>query len=188
MADANKTLGELFRDLRRERKMTQASAAQRIGSAQSQISAFERGRENVLSHEKIEALAHLYDVDLTTMLSAAAQLEPTARYCSSRECPTNMPFVFGELIRFRPTVVQTNESYCRMCGEPLVPECPHCNAPLQPGLNCSRCGHEYVEGISASSVVGDPEEWARHQRQRNAEITSVVAPAVPRNENSNSTV
>jgi len=188
MAEANKTLGELFRDLRRERKMTQAVAAQKIESAQSQISAFERGRENVLSHEKIEALARLYDVDLATVLSTAAQRAPTPRYCSSRECPTNMPFVFGELIRFRPTVVQTNEPYCRMCGDPLVLECPHCHALLQAGLNCSRCGHEYVEGISASSVADAPEEWAQRQRQRNAEITSVVAPAAPRNENSNSTV
>jgi len=170
-------IGRRFRQKRRELGITQNIAAQRVRTSQSQVSAFENGNDKALSRTKVEALAKLLGVDLEELLSRQIQDRPALKCCTNPECPGNMPFARASVIVFQPRFVKTNESHCRLCGEPLVAECANCHAAIQPGLHCGLCGAEFVE--PKTDFTGESSEaWAARVRSANQAAASFPQPAV----------
>lgn len=162
-----------FRKRRQERGLTQSELAREANCSQSAVSMFEAGRSHALSQERLVALAQILELDTEAVVAqfsepgAAASL--VLKYCSTDECPSNIPYVVRGQLCFRPTMVKADaaeQSRCRECGDILESRCPNpaCGLPAEEGSYCGTCGTAYVPVTRASTRSDD--QWADEQRSR----------------------
>jgi len=164
-----------LREARRTHEMTQVALAKSLGVRQSAISMFESGRHDVLSQEKIVAMAALLEVDLTSLrLGKRGPSDPTVlKYCPIDGCPSNVPYVVRSDIVFMPALSRATagqSTICRFCSEIMLDACPNtdCGAELNAGAFCEACRQPYV--AVTSSPAGYSAEWADQERGRILEL------------------
>lgn len=180
MSEGFDSISELFRQARRRQGLTQSEVARQVGCKQSAISMFEAGRSDALSQEKQRRLAELLgvDVELLTSSQIARRVVPVLKFCPVGDCPSNIPYVVGDRVCLRPTMIQGVKGvleWCASCGEILEEICPNenCRTEVFEGAFCRRCGTAYVQPVHPL-----PErlvEWADAQRARIHEIRTLSA-------------
>ncbi|MGD8450306.1 MAG: helix-turn-helix domain-containing protein [Phycisphaerae bacterium] len=150
------TFWELCKEKRRGNGWTQGYVAEQIGTHQSSISAFERGRLDVLARGKIVQLGELLGLDVEAALddydlSGRAGL----RLCPSRDCPTAEAWPAGDRIVLAPRLVRITsrkQKYCPACGEVLaVATCPNCGIPWEEHQAvCPECRYQLLAPLTAA--------------------------------------
>jgi hypothetical protein len=133
---------------------------------------FESGRDHALSRETLSALAEVLHIEILPEPSH----EPAGqvlKYCPIADCPSNIPFVVGGQLCFKPSPVQepaAARGHCPYCGELFESACPNpdCNAPVCAGACCWHCGEAYVAPATHPSLP--LEDWVRDRRKQIREI------------------
>ena len=163
MSGEGQSIHEAVREARRRARLTQAELARKVDARQSAISMFESGQPDVLSDEKIRAIAKELGIEF---LPAAEGVPATPglvlKYCSDPSCPSNVPYRVGSRLCHCPAAVQApaaERTSCRYCGGLLEAACPGdgCGAPVTAGAFCERCGTPYVPG--AARPGREAEAW-----------------------------
>jgi DNA-binding XRE family transcriptional regulator len=162
---------------RRQRGMTQSQLAREVHCSQSAISMYESGHLDALADKTVKLIADLMGLEIPDDASSDAAGEPVAlasrKYCPVDDCPSNIPYVAGGGLHFKPTLVEgpVNEpSHCGFCGEVLESACPQdgCGAPLNEGGVCERCGVSYVP--VTRMMRGSLDEWVARRREQIGEL------------------
>ncbi|NLL83917.1 MAG: helix-turn-helix transcriptional regulator [Lentisphaerae bacterium] len=167
-----------LRNARRARKLSQAALAREAGCTQSAISMMELGRADAISRETLMKLAKILEVDIDLPPitdSPATSLSPVKRLCCPQgECPSNTPFAVAGTVSFWPKHQPAghNGDFCAYCGEVLLHACPECQAPLNEGGHCARCGSSYVNQPLLTDTT--PDAWAASRRQQLAEWRALL--------------
>jgi DNA-binding XRE family transcriptional regulator len=174
-------LHEVLREARRRKGLTQSEVAEQVKCKQSAISMFEAGRSGALARDLILKLAKLLDVDVKTESLQAEEVPSPGplrlKYCPLADCPSNVPYVVGGRLCFRPSLVEESvavRSRCRLCGEPMEASCPNpeCRTDVAEGSFCRTCGAPYV--VSALVEAPDSEHWAEAQRTRIRDLQAMT--------------
>jgi len=166
-----------LRAARREKGLTQAQLAERVGCQQSAISMMEAGRATALARETLDRIAAELGVVLeqSPKLSDKTVAAPVsgAAHCTDPECPSNIPFVVSGSLVFwpRPQPVAGGR-HCAYCGELLASVCGKCGAPASAGACCRDCGAAFVPPPAAVRAGG--EAWAETRRQQIAEWRALL--------------
>ncbi len=165
---------------RREKGLTQAELAQRVGCQQSAISMMESGRMSALARETLEKIASELGVALEGATSAPMISTPLAghAFCTDPECPANVPFVVGNELLFWPRPQpMAGGRHCACCGEVLASVCVKCGTPAGGGACCGACGTPFVP--LPADVRTDVEAWAAARRRQIAEWRALLASDAP---------
>jgi transcriptional regulator with XRE-family HTH domain len=170
-------LHERFRSQRRALGVTQSQLAEEVNCAQSAVSMFESGRMDVLSRDKVAAIAAVLDVDLDEIFSVDLAMNgpvSVLKYCPSDECPSNIPYVVRAQLCFQPKMVlapTAQQTRCAGCGDVLEDCCPDesCCAPVEEGSFCMCCGSAYVTSTRTRTPA-----WADQQRTRIAAMQELT--------------
>ena len=167
-----------FKEARQAKGYNQSTLARMVGCKQSAVSMFESGMTTKLSDETVKKLSEVLGVSI----------EPKAKeeqsysnihvqtisgsvvhgYCPNCDCPSNVPYVVGYRLLYRPIrniASPTGGTRCTQCGELLEMICPACGAPLNDGACCASCGSTYV-----APIVPDGTDIASYARIRREEI------------------
>lgn len=169
-------LSRRLRDARRDKGLTQAEVAARVGCLQSQVSMLEAGQPNKVARETLEKVANLLEVELPT---GVVEDKPIVidrpvfahAYCPQPDCPSNKPYVVGGELFFWPAQqpgVPRPGHRCAWCGEVLAFVCPKCGAAAGVGACCRECGTPFVAAPPMLEVA--PEIWAAQRRAEIAEL------------------
>lgn len=183
MSETQKKLYNALREARRDRGMTQAELAEKIGAKQAAVSMYERGQVTALSHHKVLEMGKLLGVDVKAFAAGRDPVSGKAmirKICPTYDCPTNYPFMAGGqacVMPFFAESVANEKTRCRLCSEVLLSRCPTtgCEAPLVEGAACQRCGQQYVKVELDEGQL--PAEWVREQRASIRELRR-MAPGV----------
>lgn len=176
MADLPEIVTDVVRRTRREKALTQSELAELAGCKQSAISMFESGRTDALSAKNVQRIAELLGIDLKS-LAVPAPGEPTEvtlKCCPVDKCPSNVPYVAGDRLCFKPAMVSAPakaKTRCGYCGEVMESRCTNrdCRAELSEGAFCPECGTEYV--VATTTLSGwQLGKWAGEERARIREI------------------
>ena len=178
MTNLSKEICLKFKEARQAKGYNQSALARMVGCKQSAVSMFEAGMTTKLSDETVKKIADVLGVSLENKpevpqvaLTPQSQLSSVAAvhgYCPSCECPSNVPYVVGGHLFYRPlrqVSSPTGGTHCTQCGELLETRCPTCGAPLNDGACCAACGSNYV-----TPVVADGLDVAKYANARRAEI------------------
>lgn len=176
MSNVSKELCLRFAEARRAKRLRQTELAARVGCTQSALSMFEGGQPTKLSGETVQKLSEVLGVPLQETppphaLSTSALSEPLIvvhGFCPNCQCPSNVPYVVGGRLFYRPSrkvASPTGGVRCTQCGEMLEMRCPTCGAPLNDGACCAVCGAAYV-----TPVVEEGLDVAVYAQTRRAEI------------------
>jgi hypothetical protein len=101
----------------------------------------------------------------------------TLKYCAEADCPSNVPYLVGADLCFRPTLVEApanEKTRCGECGEILMQCCPDadCGAEAVEGGFCRRCGARYVP---VTVEPGKPvKQWIDRRRNSIRELRSLT--------------
>jgi len=148
---------------------------------------YEAGRAGALAEGTIAAIVKELglDVDLTVLSDAGSSgvVRAVLKYCPVDGCPSNIPYVIGGELFFKPAMQEgraEEKGHCSLCGEILQDRCPNeeCKAPVVEGGCCSRCGAQYV--TVTEELDKDPEGWADERRKRIVEVMSMSETRVRR--------
>ena len=171
-------LCQRLREARREKGLTQAQLAQRVGCQQSAVSMMEAGRSTALARETLVRIAAELGVVLESAedvpVAVAAAPVPGRAFCPDPECPSNVPFAVNGALLFwpRPQPVPGGR-HCACCGEVLVSACTRCGSPAGAGACCRDCGTAFV--LPPAGLRADAEAWAEARRRQIAEWRAVLA-------------
>lgn len=167
-----------FKEARLAKGYNQSTLAQMVGCKQSAVSMFEAGMTTKLSDEVVRKMAEILEVSLEQKAEVSQgvvspQVQnthvPVIRgYCPNCECPSNVPYMVGSRLLYRPmrhVASSGNGTHCTQCGELLELRCPSCGAPLNDGACCAACGGTYV-----TSVMHDRIDLASYAHVRREEI------------------
>jgi len=164
-------LYKILSEARRSHGMTQSALAKEVDCKQSAISMMERGKEDALAWPKIEAIAEIFEIDV----SAFAPKQPPSTICQSPDthqifcpifdCPSNIPYVVnGKLYALPHATANPADKYCTYCGELLEKTCPECGASITTKSACCKdCGTQYI--ATPEEIHEGAETWAQKQRQ-----------------------
>lgn len=167
-----------FKEARKAKGLNQSSLAQMVGCKQSAISMFEGGMVTKLSDETVKKLSEVLEVPLES--SSETKKEPisiptgtvaVSGYCPNGDCPSNVPYVVGGRVFYRPSrkvASPTGGIRCACCGEFLEMKCPACGAVLNDGACCAACGTPYV-----TPVLPDGTDVAAYAERRREEIRQI---------------
>ena len=178
--ESQSAIHEMLREARRRKGMTQAALADQVKCKQSAISMFEAGRPGALAREFVLKIARALDVDIKTDSEHGEDpglpVETKLKYCPVGDCLSNIPYVAGGRLCFRPTLTESPVGIvarCRSCGEILEDQCPNeeCRVDVVEGSFCPKCGVPYVFAALREQV--DPVEWADEQRRRIGEVRAM---------------
>lgn len=146
-------LGKKILDRRRALHLTQEDLAERVGIQQSNVSSAEHGRFERLSKGKLLTLLEFLGIDAEAYLRQADQGGSDA-VCPNPNCPRNTPYMFGDTIVWKPTLlkaVPSSDRHCCHCGDVLKKLCK-CGASIQSGSFCVKCGLPFIpDDIDAAS-------------------------------------
>ncbi len=168
----NRPLYKILSEARRSHGMTQSGLAKEIECKQSAISMMERGKEDALAWPKIEAIAKVFEIDISVF---APEQPPPATchpplathqsFCPIFDCPANMPYVVNEKLYSLPRATATpSDKHCAYCGELLENTCPGCGANITTEAACCKdCGTPYI--ATPEKIPEGLETWAQKQRQ-----------------------
>lgn len=153
---------QLVRLTRRTQGMVQGELAAQVGISRSALSRYEQGAYKTLGDATIRKIcaalsleppSWLAQVGVPTAPERVRQAGKTVLYyCPSPHCPMNEPFIVGDRIHFRPSVIASNpdsEVVCRFCEATMQHTCMGCGAPLVSGsCVCGSCGTSYLEPVT----------------------------------------
>lgn len=176
MSSVSKELCLRFAEARRTKGLRQTELAVQVGCTQSALSMFEGGQPTKLSEETVRKLSDILGVPIQEVPSPSGVHAPSAGeahivvhgYCPNCHCPSNVPYVVGGRLFYRPSrkvASPTGGVRCVQCGEMLEMRCPTCGAPLNDGACCAACGAAYV-----TPVVDEGLDVAVYAQARRAEI------------------
>ncbi len=167
-----------FKEARQAKGYNQSTLAQMVGCKQSAISMFEAGMTTKLSDEIVRKMAEILEVSLEEKVEVSqGVISPQVQnphvpvilgYCPNCECPSNVPYMVGNRLLYRPMrhVASSGKgTHCTQCGELLELRCPSCGAPLNDGACCAACGGTYV-----TSVLPDKTDLVGYAHVRREEI------------------
>ena len=166
-----------FKEARKAKGLNQSSLAQMVGCKQSAISMFEGGMVTKLSDETVKKLSEVLEVplepsgDKKEAISISAGMVAVSGYCPNGDCPSNVPYVVGGRVFYRPLrniASPTGGIRCACCGEFLEMRCPACGAVLNDGACCAVCGTPYV-----TPVLPDGMDVAAYAERRREEIRQI---------------
>lgn len=180
MSEPDTEIYRQFRLARREKGLTQAELAQRVGCRQSAISMMEAGRVTALARETREKIASVLGVTLEGVQAATTNAAPAAghAFCTDPECPSNVPFVVAGALLFWPRPQpMAGGRHCACCGEVLASVCGRCGLPAGGGACCRACGTPFVP--PPADVRADAGAWAAARRRQIAEWRALLAPDAP---------
>ncbi len=180
MSFNKKSFYQEVREVRRRKSLTQAELAKIVKCKQSAISMYEAGHEDALAYKTIILIAR--ELELAVPEEVVVDSVPEdiklscLKYCPIDDCPSNIPYVAGGEIHFKPTMVLTlkgESTHCAYCGEVLQDCCPNesCGLPLSDGGFCSHCGDSYV--AATRMMRGSLEEWAAKRCETIKELRSM---------------
>ncbi len=183
MTNLSKDICLKFKKARQAKGYNQSALAHMVGCKQSAISMFEAGMTTKLSDETVKKIADLLGVSIEekqevphVALTSHMQLPVAAGvhgYCPNCDCPSNVPYVVGGHLLYRPlrhVSSPTGGTHCTQCGELLETRCPTCGAPLNDGACCASCGSAYV-----TPIVPEETDLAIYVRMRNEEIERFIS-------------
>jgi len=164
---------QLLRSKRREAGLTQGELAVSAKCTQSAISMFEAGHADAISEATINRIAEKLGINAAEIYSQSAKENNVLKYCPIDDCPSNVPYVTGGMLRFKPTMVQAPENAitrCALCGEILQKNCPTtgCQTPVNEASFCSACGAAYITATVQPTIPLD--DWARERRKAISEL------------------
>ena len=174
MVNLSKNICFKFAEARRREGLSQSALAEEVGCMQSAISMFEKGNVTKLSKETIQKLSDRLKVPLEDNDSEIANITsiPAIKsvygFCPDCSCPSNVPYLVGERLFFRPSrhlASPTGGKRCALCGEVLELHCPVCGAGLNDGACCGVCGSPYV-----TSTLPEGIDFGAYTRMRVDEI------------------
>ena len=178
MTNLSKEICLKFKEARQAKGYNQSTLAQMVGCKQSAISMFEAGMTTKLSDDTVKKMAGLLEVSLepqseviqdSSHVPARQPSSPVVHgYCPNCDCPSNVPYVIGSHLFYRPlrnVASPTGGARCTQCGEILELKCPACGAPLNDGSCCSACGNAYV-----TPAVPEETDLTAYARMRCEEI------------------
>ncbi len=183
MADLDIDICRRFKTARKEKGISQSLLASRVGCKQSALSAFENGDSTKISDATVSKLAESLGVSLEkTEDGKEADISPTIKlpgmevrgYCPDAACPSNVPYMVGDRLLFRPLrriCAPSGGSRCACCGEVLEMRCPTCGALLNDGACCGVCGSPYVTAGFASGV--DVAAWVASRRSELFQLLNI---------------
>ncbi len=156
-------------ETRRARGITQSDLARQVNCKQSAISMLERGYENALSGQKVDAILKLLDISLPER--PPPQPPPSVvplRYCPVFDCPSNLPVAVQNRLLFfpNPHFPPAAAPHCPACGELLECKCPECGAVVNPGACCIHCGVPYVSAPPEAETPPSPAVWSETRQQQ----------------------
>lgn len=169
-------LSRRLRDARRDKGLTQAEVAARVGCLQSQVSMLEAGQPNKVARETLEKVAALLEVEIPAAVDPVVPLaidRPVFAhaYCPQPDCPSNKPYMVGGDLFFWPSRqpgVPVPGHRCAWCGEVLAFVCPKCGAAAGVGACCRECGAPFVAPPPIMEEA--PEIWVARRRAEIAEL------------------
>ena len=183
MTNLSKEICLKFKEARQAKGYNQSALARMVGCKQSAVSMFEAGMTTKLSDETVKKIADVLGVSLEdkpevpqVALTPQSQLSSAAAvhgYCPSCECPSNVPYVVGGHLFYRPlrqVSSPTGGTHCTQCGELLETRCPTCGAPLNDGACCASCGSAYV-----TPTLPEGTDLATYVRMRKEEIERFIS-------------
>jgi transcriptional regulator with XRE-family HTH domain len=153
MVNLSKSICFKFAEARRKEGLSQSLLAEEVGCMQSAISMFEKGNVTKLSEETIIKLSKRLNVPLeeekSPLVSSISSdfVHLVHGFCPDCSCPSNVPYLVGDRLFFRPSRHLASPSggkRCALCGEVLELRCPVCGAALNDGACCGMCGTVYV--------------------------------------------
>lgn len=94
-------------------------------------------------------------------------------FCPNCNCLSNVPYVVGSDIFYRPVHRHHLRfgNRCVECGEILETRCPVCGAPVNEGACCAFCGSAYVTPVLPSEI--DIYAYAEKRREEIIQIQSL---------------
>ncbi len=181
MSNEEKVFYEKMRMVRRMRGMTQMELARKAGCKQSAISMYEAGHTDALSRKNINEIADILGISdlpddkIADFMSAETKLR-CLKYCPVDDCPSNIPYIAGGELHFKPTMVSAFRGetvYCQYCGEVLQESCPNeeCGALAVEGGFCRYCGDSYV--TVTQRMRGPLDEWVSKRCEAIKELRSM---------------
>ena len=183
MTNLSKDICLRFKEARQAKGYNQSTLARLVECKQSAISMFEAGMTTKLSDETVKKIADILDVSLEEKVEVSqaappsqAQLSSAAvihGYCPSCECPSNVPYIVGGHLFYRPMRHVSSPAggpHCTQCGELLETRCPTCGAPLNDGACCASCGNAYV-----TPTLSEGTDLTTYVRIRNEEIERFIS-------------
>ena len=177
MSNVSKELCLRFAEARRAKGLRQTEVAAQVGCTQSAHSMFKSGQPTKLSEETVRKLSDVLGVPLQEASLPSGVQVPSGSceqqivihgFCPNCHCPSNVPYVVGERLFYRPSrkvAAPTGGMRCVQCGELLEMRCPTCGAPLNDGACCAACGAAYV-----TPSVADGIDFTAYAQARRAEI------------------
>lgn len=158
------------RRVRRSKSLTQSELAKIVKCKQSAISMYEAGHVDALSYKTIVLIAR--ELGLTVPEEVVVDSVPQdirlscLKYCPIDDCPSNIPYIVGGELHFKPTMVNAlkdKSTRCSFCGEILQDCCSNeaCGMPLSDGGFCVHCGDAYV--TVTRMMRGSLDEWAANR-------------------------
>ncbi len=180
MADLDIEICRRFKTARKEKGLSQSFLAGQVGCKQSALSAFENGNSTKLSDAIVGKLSETLGVSLKA--APKKELSPPVivpgvivrGFCPDANCPSNVPYMVGEKLFFRPLRAKAapgGGTRCVCCGEVLERRCPACGAPLNEGACCGTCGSPYISVDYPDGV--DLAEWSSRRRAELLQMSSL---------------
>lgn len=179
MINLSKAICFKIAQARREEGLSQSEVAAAVGCKQSAISMFEKGNPTKISEDTVKKLLEKFKISVDEpntdrLASVSGVVSRVVRgYCPNVDCPTNVPYVVGKKIMYRPSRMLASPNggrRCAMCGEILEMVCPECGSQLNDGACCNVCGNAYVASIMTDEI--NPVEFAAERRREIGEIRS----------------
>ena len=174
-----------LKEARQAKGLSQSTLAQMVGCKQSAVSMFEGGDTTKISEDTVKKLADILGVSLEATVSKdvqsigeslkAGSRQITHGYCPNCECPSNVPYVVGGRLLYRPSrdlASPTGGRRCVQCGEVLETRCPSCGATLNDGACCATCGAPYVTAVLPDGT--DVTSYAVARRVEIAQLRSLA--------------
>ncbi len=167
MSFKKKSFYEEVRVARRIKGMTQAALAKVVNCKQSAISMYEAGHSDALAYKTITIVAEALGLTVPQEVVAVAESKhielSSLKYCPIDDCPSNIPYVAGGELHFKPAMIKSlkhENRRCSFCGEILQDCCPNesCGMPITDGGFCSYCGDSYI--TVTRMMRGSLDEWA----------------------------
>lgn len=167
MNGAERLFYKEVRAVRRSKGLTQAELAKTVNCKQSAISMYEAGNLDALAYKTLSLIAKELDLIVPEadipVDSLPEDIQLTClKYCPIDDCPSNIPYIAGGDLHFKPTMVKALKgevTRCAFCGEVLQDCCSNesCGASLNDGGFCSHCGEGYV--AVTRMMRGSLNEW-----------------------------
>lgn len=151
-------MGAAIAAARKKAGMSQAELGNLAGCTQSAVSSLEHELESKVAEPTILKIYEILEieppkgeVEKEGGVLRGVGIGMHGGYCPDCECPSNVPYLVGKRILFKPKLRKTGK-FCPDCGEILEKRCPNCGAELNEGACCENCGEAYVAAAIAPGV------------------------------------